>query len=103
MIDALQQTFNIEGGVVWIDTVEQLTIGNITFIVTKESKFKCNTTAIPAHVDVSVNVDVGMGIGIAITVFEQTEQTMISISNKWTNFLVCCMWQGRNSCKLRLY
>ena len=53
----------------------QLTIGNITMIITTYIKCNTNTTAIPVHVhvhvDVSVDVDidVDMDIGIANTVF----------------------------------
>lgn len=43
---------------------------------------KCNTTAVPAYVDVSVDAAVDVDIGIAIAAFEQTEQTVIRISNK---------------------
>ena len=46
------------------------------------------SSAFPVHADVSVNVDVDVDIGIANTVFEQSEQTVIHISNKGTNVLV---------------
>ena len=45
-------------------------------------KIKCNTTAVPAYVDVSFGAAVDVDIGIAIAAFEQTEQTVIRISNK---------------------
>ena len=43
---------------------------------------KCNTTAVPVYVDISVDAAVGVDIDIAIAAFEQTEQTLIRISNK---------------------